>query len=127
MQRVNRHQDAYFLHGWLDGVHGDELQAKLLDMSRQPFDLKHDAMMRVYCFSRTPDDHILLIVRHHIMNDRTTGALATEELFKLYHAKQTNSSIPPVTTPSYFEFLQWHNQYLNSSEGKQQQAYWEVS
>ena len=125
VQKARKYQQAFFVAQTIDCPDWEEARATILEASRQPFDLRHDATMRVYVFSRTPNDHILLIVRHHIVNDRTTAALVLDELFTLYHAQQSSTPLPPSTAPSYFEFLQWHNAMLDSEQGEQLWQYWQ--
>ncbi|MGB0848780.1 MAG: condensation domain-containing protein, partial [Thiolinea sp.] len=125
VQKARRHQPAFFVAQTIDCATWEEARPALLQASRQPFDLRHDSTMRVYLFSRTPDDHILLIVRHHIINDRTSAAIVLDELFTLYHAQATDTLVPAPAAPSYFEFLHWHNTMLASEQGQQLWQYWQ--
>ncbi len=124
MQKALREQEAFFVAKQISCTHWDEAKDKIRQASREPFDLHADAMLRVYLFSRADDDHMLLIVHHHIISDRTTAALTIDEWLMLYQAIQSDSPVPSVTVPAYFEFLEWHNGLLNSAEGEQMQAYW---
>jgi acyl carrier protein len=124
MQKVQRHQEADFVATRLDCATWSSLADQIRGDSSHPFDLRSDPLMRVHLYSRAVDDHILMIVRHHIINDRTTGALVTDELLRLYHANTGGPPAQPLRAPSYFEFMRWHERMLSSPEGEQHWEYW---
>ncbi|HIE02157.1 MAG TPA: hypothetical protein EYP59_18040 [Thiotrichaceae bacterium] len=124
VQKVQKHQTAFFEEKKVDCQTWEDVKAEIFAAVEKPFNLQQGPMIRLHLFSRAPNDHILLIVIHHVIADGTTSNLIVDELFTLYHAKQTNSPIPPVTAPSYFEFMQWHTKMLNGTEGQKLWDYW---
>jgi 3-oxoacyl-(acyl-carrier-protein) synthase/non-ribosomal peptide synthetase component F/acyl carrier protein len=124
MQKVQKYQKAFFEENKVACQTWEEVKADILEAAKKTFNLQQGPLIRVHLFTRAPDDHILLIMIHHVIADGTTSNLIVDELFTLYQAKQTGSPIPPVTASSYFEFMQWHTQMLNGTEGQQLWDYW---
>ncbi len=92
----------------------------------QPFDLENGPLMRVALFTRAPEDHILLIVIHHIIFDGTSFGILVTELSKIYSCLNQGVAYqaPPVQT-DYADFVKWQADMLAGDQGKSQMAYWE--
>ncbi|MFY0566445.1 condensation domain-containing protein [Archangium lansingense] len=64
-----------------------ELDARLTDEAKKPFDLEHGPLLRVRVFTRSAQEHVLLITMHHIVTDFWSLAVLAEELDVLYPAE----------------------------------------
>ncbi|MFF8694557.1 amino acid adenylation domain-containing protein [Streptomyces sp. NPDC015144] len=68
----------------------------------QPFDLATDHPLRVRILRLAPDDHVLLVVMHHIACDALTRPLLLADLAALYRGEELPE--PPV---QYADYAAW--------------------
>ncbi|MFK5976728.1 MAG: long-chain-fatty-acid--CoA ligase [Sulfurovum sp.] len=125
VQKVQKEKKSFFetinlnhCQSWEEAV--PEISSKL----EQPFNLKEDSLIRLYLFSRAENDHIILIVAHHIVADAISLEATATELFTLYKDKKTDTSPPPLET-SYIDFMKSHIGMLNSDFGQTSWNYWQ--
>ncbi|MBN0189596.1 hypothetical protein JTL49_35405, partial [Pseudomonas aeruginosa] len=52
----------------------------------QPFDLERGPLLRVNLLQLAEDDHVLVLVQHHIVSDGWSMQVMVEELVQLYAA-----------------------------------------
>ena len=93
---------------------------------RRPIDLEAGPVFRAACYTRGPEDHVLLLVVHHIAADAwSLGILADD--FRTLHAEA--AGIPTTLTRrperEYADFVAWQSQMLSAPEGARLAAYWQ--
>ncbi|MFQ4146580.1 amino acid adenylation domain-containing protein [Chlorogloeopsis sp. ULAP02] len=104
----------------------DKLEEKILDYSQYSFDLAVGSVVRMSLFSRTPTNHVLLLVVHCIACDQWGLLLLLDELLTLYHQLKSNTVISLSSlSSSYQDYVQQEINLLNSPEGKQLRHYWQ--
>lgn len=54
--------------------------------ARQPFNLSQGPLFRVGLFSVSPDEHVLVMVIHHIIADYSSLQILIDEVYRLYSA-----------------------------------------
>jgi NRPS condensation-like uncharacterized protein/acyl carrier protein len=92
---------------------------------QQPFDLKTAPLLRTKLLKLAQNDHILLLVMHHIVTDGWSMGVFIEELTTLYQAFSTQQSSPLPELPiQYADFAVWQRQYLKGEKIETQLAYW---
>uniref|UniRef100_UPI00286E4D73 SDR family NAD(P)-dependent oxidoreductase n=1 Tax=Paenibacillus glufosinatiresistens TaxID=3070657 RepID=UPI00286E4D73 len=89
--------------GWSEA----EIENCLREETNRPFDLAAGPLMRACLFSRSPEDHIMLMVFHHIIMDGWSFWIFFKELFELYEAERIGLplAMPSVSGP-YVAYLQ---------------------
>jgi amino acid adenylation domain-containing protein/FkbM family methyltransferase len=98
---------------------------RLAEEVSQVFDLEKGPLFRVKLFSRSPQDHVLLLVVHHIVADLWSLAALLEELGPLYSAKDgRRPSLEPLRC-QYTDHVRWEAERLAGPEGGRLSAYWE--
>jgi len=102
-----------------------ELQQWAQQATRAPYDLAQGPLFRAYLVTCTPDDHLLLLLGHHIVLDMMSWWTLLEELGILYPALQIGAppSLPAIEK-EYAAFVTWHNTTLANSE-ERLWRYWE--
>lgn len=91
----------------------------------QPFDLTAAAPLRLRVVRLTGDDHILLIVIHHIATDAWSRSLLASELGELYGAFAAATPISKAQPAmSYREFARWQRQQLTGPAAERLTAFW---
>ena len=105
----------------------DELQTRLVEETQRPFDLERGPVMRVSLFSRSPQEHILLLVIHHIVVDFWSLAMILNELGMLYLGGTTRrpASLPPLDL-RYTDFVRWQAAMLAGPAGERLWDYWKA-
>lgn len=127
VQRVADHAEVAFneydASGWAIGL----LKERLIAEAHRPFDLQQEPPFRVSVFSLRPDEHVLLLVVHHIITDFWSLVVMAEELGALYPAIVNNAPIDLAALPlSYIDHVGWQSQMLAGIEGARLWGYWQT-
>jgi len=91
VQIVHGHQDVHFEEIDASMDTEEELQRRVSEAYRHPFDLEQGPLFRVSLFTRAPEEHVLLIVMHHIVTDGWSDWMLLSEL--LLHPFQKASRL----------------------------------
>ncbi len=107
------------------GCSSENLQARLVEESRRPFDLARGPLLRARLFRSAADDQVLLISIHHVIADFWSLSLMARELEQCYAALKAGGrpELPPAaTTPAKEASRQ--REWLASSDGRRAEAFW---
>ncbi|HEX5871107.1 MAG TPA: condensation domain-containing protein, partial [Longimicrobium sp.] len=102
-----------------------ELDARLDEEARRPFDLSRDLPIRAALFRTAADAHVLALTFHHVAVDGWSVGILLRELSELYAARVegSNAVLPPVPL-QYADFAAWQREWLQGSALEGQTAYW---
>ena len=95
------------------------------EVSLRPFDLAHEPPLRATLLRSGSDDHILLLVFHHMVFDGWSARVFRGELSSLYRKFQAGE--PPVLPElaiQYADFAHWQRQNLDEQARLNQLKYW---
>ncbi len=93
--------------------------------ARTPFDLVHGPLLRTALLQLAPQEHILLLVFHHIIFDGWSTSVFIDELSTLYSAFVQDRPSPLAALPiQYADYALWQRQWLQGEVLQQQLAYW---
>jgi amino acid adenylation domain-containing protein len=106
--------------GWTD----DRLEREVADAVRRPFDLTRGPVFRAILFSRGLDDHVLLLVAHHIVVDAWSLSVLLADLSALCCSAPNAQAAPPPPVATYADFVRWQRRLLASKEGERLWEYW---
>jgi len=107
---------------WSESVLHEQLNLE----AHAPFNLTQGPLWRVRLFTRSAQEHILLLVAHHIICDFWSLTVLTHELGMLYQAEKTGTAV--ALSPlewQYADFVHWQNEMLASPEGDRLLVYWQ--
>jgi amino acid adenylation domain-containing protein len=124
-QRIHRQIPASFQAEDASTWNWAELNDRLSQAAQQPFDLKHPPLLRVNVFARSAQEHVLLLVMHHLVADLWSLAVLVHELGLLYptlHAGQTIDL--PELTLGPADYARWQHDLLASAAGERLARYW---
>ncbi|BBH45228.1 non-ribosomal peptide synthetase [Pseudomonas sp. KU43P] len=85
----------------------------------QPFDLASGRLLRVGLARMAADEHLLVLVQHHIVSDAWSMQVMVRELCALYQGQ----ALPPLAL-QYADFAAWQRGWLDAGERERQLAYW---
>ncbi|MGA3164142.1 MAG: amino acid adenylation domain-containing protein [Verrucomicrobiota bacterium] len=125
VQQIHEHQPVHFEEIDASTWRGDELQTRLVEETQRLFDLERGPVMRVSLFTRSAQEHILLLVIHHIVVDFWSLAVILNELGVLYLAEKAGrpAVLPPLDL-QYTDFVRWQTEMLASLTGERLWDYW---
>ncbi|MBG9685644.1 hypothetical protein ABD97_10640, partial [Bacillus mycoides] len=90
-----------------------------------PFNLKQGPLFRAFLIKVDHENHVLVWNMHHIISDGWSMGVFHNELSILYSAFSNGDSSPlPELEIQYVDFAEWHREWLQSEEAKEQLEYW---
>ena len=104
-----------------------EAEAKriALEETRSTMDLEKGPLMRAKLVRIGPEDHVLLILIHHILFDGWSRRILSGEMAELYDAFATGNASPLPDLPlQYGDFAVWQRKFLTSSQTGKQLNFW---
>ncbi|MDQ3252839.1 MAG: amino acid adenylation domain-containing protein, partial [Acidobacteriota bacterium] len=102
-----------------------EVQSLATEESNRPFDLVQGPLVRTRLLRLSDEEHILLIVMHHIISDGWSVEVFLRELMVLYEAFLAWRPSPLPELPiQYVDFAVWQREWLQGEVLDQQLAYW---
>ena len=101
------------------------LDALLRELSRKPFDLTRDLMLRAHLVELDAEDHVLLLGMHHIAADAHSDGVLFSELAECYQANVTGRPPDLPTLPiQYADYAVWQQQRLQGETLQELRSYW---
>lgn len=102
-----------------------ELAHRLETEAKRPFDLAHDLLLRALLVQLAPDEHVLMLVMHHIVSDGWSLGLLFRELGILHEAYSSGKVSPLPELPIRFsDFALWERETLQGDALEKPLAYW---
>jgi amino acid adenylation domain-containing protein len=100
-------------------------RAELDALARMPLDLSSDCLLRAHLLRTGRDEHVLLLVVHHIAADGLSMAIVGKELAQLYRAHVLNAPADlPALEAQYADFAAWQHDAASPAEVERQLAWW---
>lgn len=125
VQLVARHANLRLEEEALPGADTDRLNARLLGLIRQPFDLQTGPLLRAYLLRVTDTRSVLLLVMHHIVADGWSMGVLFRDLAALYNAALAGRRAElPVLPVQYADYAIWQRAWLSGGELERQESYW---
>ncbi|MFU5618972.1 pyoverdine non-ribosomal peptide synthetase PvdD [Pseudomonas aeruginosa] len=91
----------------------------------QPFDLERGPLLRVNLLQLAEDDHVLVLVQHHIVSDGWSMQVMVEELVQLYAGYSQGLDVMlPALPIQYADYALWQRSWMEAGEKERQLAYW---
>ncbi len=125
LQSVAYKKQLFFKAESITEMAESEIESFLRAVAHEPFDLEKGPLFRVYLFSRSDSEAILLVNLHHIIFDGSSFAVFVDELIKMYRAELTGEKAAlPEPGSSFSGYVKWQQKMLAGEEGKAHKAYW---
>ena len=113
----------------LTGFTDDEREAEALrratSESHQPFDLGAGPLLKAFLFRLDVEEHLLLLLTHHMVSDGWSDHLFIGEITKLYDAFMNGQPSPLTDLPiQYSDYAMWQQSELGKPRNIQDEKYW---
>jgi amino acid adenylation domain-containing protein len=97
----------------------------LVEEGRHKFDLAKDLMLRVLLLRLAEEDHILLLLSHHIASDGQSKAALFRELKQFYvaHCSKRSPNLPALPI-QYADFATWQREWMQGEVLQKHLEYW---
>jgi hypothetical protein len=95
------------------------------DEANAPFDLSTGPVLRARLFRLAPNQHVLVLVIHHIVCDGWSLGVLSRELGELYRGFSSGrpASLPELPV-QYADFSVWQRQWMSGPAFAKQLGYW---
>ncbi len=104
---------------------GQELDELLRELSRAPFDLTRDLMLRATLVELGSEDRVLLLGMHHIAADAHSDRVLLTELAECYTAdREGRAPSLPELPIQYADYAVWQQQRLQGELLEELRSYW---
>jgi len=93
--------------------------------AQRPFNLSAGPLLRASLISLASDDHVLILVIHHIVSDMWSTQVLTRELILLYEAYSRDEEPTLSELPiQYADFAHWQRNRMKGDVLDRQLSYW---
>ncbi|WP_163996532.1 non-ribosomal peptide synthase/polyketide synthase [Pyxidicoccus caerfyrddinensis] len=124
-QRVNERQGIALAQHDVADVTDAQLFVHMRKSYLRPFDLQHGPVARLDIFSVGPEDHVLLLVIHHIATDLWSMAMLLEELQQIYREETGGAKAELAPLPvDYAGYVRQQREMLDGPRGEKMEQYW---
>ncbi|MDZ8087685.1 MAG: amino acid adenylation domain-containing protein [Nostoc sp. DedQUE12b] len=105
----------------------DQVEFLLNQEVQRPFNLESDLMLRATLLQVDEQEHILLLMMHHIASDGWSIGILWQQLIALYKTFLSNKPSPLAKLPiQYADFAVWQHQWLSGEVLSSQINYWKT-
>ncbi|CAG8871174.1 D-alanine--D-alanyl carrier protein ligase [Pseudomonas fluorescens] len=101
------------------------IQAEVERRVALPFDLQQGPLVRVSLLRVSEDEHVLVMVQHHIVSDGWSMQVMVDELVQLYLGFAGDHQVNlPALDIQYADYAVWQRRWMEAGGSEQQLAYW---
>jgi amino acid adenylation domain-containing protein len=113
----------------LGGLPAAEREAEALRLAREeaqrPFDMARGPLLRATLLKLAPQEHVVLLVMHHVVSDGWSMGVFYRELAALYQGFAGGGPAPlPELPVQYADYAAWQRDWLRGEVLERQLAYW---
>ncbi|MFV9430760.1 amino acid adenylation domain-containing protein [Rhodococcus aetherivorans] len=114
----------------VESVDRDALTGRLHSEARHAFDLEREIPLRIRLFTIAPDEHVMLVLAHHIASDELSTPLLLRDLGNFYSAHVRGDFHEPAPLPvQYADYAIWQRALLGDQDEEnslaaRQLAFW---
>ncbi|WP_247842476.1 non-ribosomal peptide synthase/polyketide synthase [Pseudomonas sp. MWU12-3103b] len=101
------------------------IKAFVENETARPFNLQQGPLLRVALLKVAEDDHVLVLIQHHIIADGWSIKVLVNELIEHYAADTAGQPLSlPELEVQYADYAIWQRHWLEAGERERQLAYW---
>ncbi len=102
-----------------------EARRILTEEVRRPFVLAEVPLLRASLLRLAEEDHVFILILHHIVTDAWSSSVLIDELTTLYraHSERRPPALPPLPI-QYADFASWQREVLSGEKLEELLSYW---
>lgn len=94
-------------------------------LSQQPFELDRAPLLRAWLIRTGSEEHVLLVVLHHIVADQWSFSVLGRDISTAYRlARSKLEPTLPGPRPRFASYARWHRRWFETERQQQETAYW---
>jgi Condensation domain len=102
-----------------------ETQSLINSLNREVFDLERGPLWRMQLVKLSAEEHVMVLVVHHLVFDGWSRGVLTREMGVLYNAYLKGEASPlPELPMQYGAYARWQHQTLSGEMLDEQKRYW---
>jgi amino acid adenylation domain-containing protein len=102
-----------------------EVQRLIIGEGQQPFDLAKGPLLRLKLLRLDEEEHVLILVEHHLVHDGWAQGVLIRDFSKLYAASAAGKPSPLPELPIQFaDFAYWQRQWLQGDVLEAELSFW---
>jgi amino acid adenylation domain-containing protein len=108
-----------------------EIQHRVQEAARQPFDLSSGPLLRAQVLRLSPSEHVLVLFLHHIISDGWSAGILLRDTLTVYQALAAGQSAEaalaalPTLPIQYADYALWQRQTLQGESRARLLRYWQ--
>jgi len=102
----------------------DDIEKKALEMANVPFNFENNFLFKFILFKLPNNSGGFIVNVHHIISDSWTLGIIAKEVTGIY-SSLLNNTYEEKQFPSYINYINNENEYINSEKYIKDKAYWE--
>ncbi|MFJ9151297.1 amino acid adenylation domain-containing protein [Streptomyces sp. NPDC102270] len=102
----------------------EEVLAEAAAEAARPFDLGRAPLVRATLYAFAPDDHLFVVVMHHLVTDGWSQNVFDRDLALLYARETGEGGHPSPPALRYADFARWHDGLAHSGALESGLVYW---
>ncbi len=99
----------------------DRVRERIDEEIHRAFDLERGPLMRVALLRVSPDDHVLIIVLHHIISDGWSIEVLLRDLWEIISGRAEQLPVLPI---QYADFAAWQNECIKKGYLEAEASFW---
>ena len=108
-----------------EDIDEDRLKARVEQEIARPFDLEQGPLLRITLLRLAEEDHVLVLVQHHIISDGGSMHVMVQEVVQAYTALSLGQGIDlPALPIQYADYAIWQRSWMEAGEKERQLEYW---
>jgi acyl carrier protein len=93
--------------------------------ARKPFNLSHGPLLRTVLFRLGREDHVLLLITHHLVYDDWSSNILIRELAEFYSSQITGRpAVLPTLSFTYGDFARWLQKQMQGKKLENRLDFW---
>ena len=103
----------------------DEACRMAAELAVLPFDMSRGPLIRTYVIKLDDQDHLLLVIMHHVVTDVWSLGLFFREMAALYEAFIKGAASPlPLLSVQYADYAIWQREHMQGEVLESRISYW---
>ncbi|HVU25275.1 MAG TPA: SDR family NAD(P)-dependent oxidoreductase [Opitutus sp.] len=103
----------------------EALPARAAELAARPFSLAQGPLLRALLVRRGPEEHVLMVVVHHLVFDGWSSSVFFREAIAVYDALARGAApgLPPLAV-QYADFAAWQRRWLSGARRERAVTFW---